>query len=475
MQSAARRWIGVAIAVGLLHGCQSAPPPMSLDEAKKITANFAGQGFIPPPRTTVDVTTILDQAKPDLRALAARRAIADAPTPASATALFYYERGQTRGFEGRIIEAIADLTEAVHLSQEQRGLGLEQAFYLRRLGDVLWQGGYLIESEQAYARAKSSAKNPVGSVWASVRLSGLHASLGDFIQADADLHEARRLYDNLKFKDDYAHAFLSAIEAAQGDLFLYRGDYSAAEKSFLSSMADADWLVANWNPASVPTGAQKEVNIAGSIRQKERVAEVYSLRGMLSEAEYWNRRALFQSIEMLGVNAPPTISALMTMSSILAEQGRYAEAQKLAEITLSTARADNPRAGSTVVAEILLKIGTAAIAQAKTREALDAFTAAGTEIASSPSLSKRLLGINLDYAIALRADGRVDDALRIAEAAVEWRTSALGLGSPSVALARGFLASFLAATGENERALAEFQAVLPQLISLSQSAFAGVP
>src|SRR6185436_15333094 len=100
----------------LVAGCETAPPSMSLDEAKKITAGFQDQAFVPPPRTIVDITKILEQAKPDMAAVAARRAVANAPTPPNAPASFYYLRGQDLRVEGRIEEAIADLTEAVRLN-----------------------------------------------------------------------------------------------------------------------------------------------------------------------------------------------------------------------------------------------------------------------------------------------------------------------------------------------------------------------
>src|SRR5260370_22948226 len=89
-----RALLGIGFVCSLLIGCKSAPPPMSLDEAKKISADFQEQGFVPPPRTTVDITTILEQAKPDTAALAVRRAIATAPTQPNAPAFFFYLRGQ---------------------------------------------------------------------------------------------------------------------------------------------------------------------------------------------------------------------------------------------------------------------------------------------------------------------------------------------------------------------------------------------
>jgi len=40
--------------------CQRA---MSVDEAKQVTARFAGRAFVPPPRTINDIMTILEQGK----------------------------------------------------------------------------------------------------------------------------------------------------------------------------------------------------------------------------------------------------------------------------------------------------------------------------------------------------------------------------------------------------------------------------
>jgi CHAT domain-containing protein len=461
----------VALSGIALVACQSAPPPMSLDEAKKVTANFQEQGFVPPPRTTVDIVTILEQAKPDAAALAARRAIADSPAPSNASASFYFWRGQTMRYEGRLTEAIVDLSEAVRLSPSDGN-------YLLRLGDVLYQGGYPIEADQVYAKVKSG---PGNALFATINLSDVHATLGDYGQSDRDLDSARLQLERIGPKSAYFLAYRSAIEAQQGRLFRYRGDYAAAEMSFRLAMADTDSIVSNWNPAwevegtwggGSSGGAQKEVNIQRSITMKRHIADIYRYKGMLEQAEYWIRRALMQSIETLGVNAPSTIAALRGMSLVMSEQGRYYEAQQIAGLALAKVKNDNPRAGSVVVADILSAIGSAKIAQAKTQEALDAFEAASREVAASPELSDQLLGTNLDYAFALRETGRTNEALRIAQVTVERRTRTLGLASPSTILARGYLASFLAASGDYARALAEFQAILPQLVSLSQSASA---
>ena len=454
----------------LLVGCQTqiAPPPMSLDEAKKLTADFQNEGFVPPPRTTADIAAILEQAKPDAAALASRRAVADAPTPANATAAFYYGRGRMRRYEGRMNEAIADISEAVRLSPSDSN-------YLSWLADLLAQNGFPVEAAEAYAKIKSG---PGNAFFATINLADVHLDLGDFEQADRDLDSARRQYESLK-ASSYALAYRSRLEYEQGLFLLHRGEYAAAERSLSLGLEDVDWIVGHWDPAwevasatGSSGGAQKEVNIQRSVALKRQIAESYRQRGMLYEAEYWVRRSLAQSIELLGANAPSSIAALRFMSRILVDQGRYAEAQQLAEIALAKLRLDNPRTGSLAVARMLGAIGAAAIAQAKTKEALDAYEAVAMEVAAFPALTSQLLGSNLDYAIALRRAGNVDAALRIAEAAVASRTRTLGPASAATVLARGFRASFLAAAGERGQALAEFQAVVPQLIALSQSASA---
>ena len=209
--------------------------------------------------------------------------------------------------------------------------------YRIRLADALQSAGYLVEAAQVYADVKSG---PSQALFATVSLAGIHMSLGDYDQADRDLDSAHRRYVSFS-TNYYAKAVLSAIEFGEGRLSKLRGNYVAAESSFRSSMADADWIVAHWDPAwgelatrgdATSGGSQKEANIQRSVATKRQIADIYRLRGMLNEAEYWVRRSLVQSIEMLGVNAPSTIDGFTVMSLVLADQGRNAEAQEIAEL-----------------------------------------------------------------------------------------------------------------------------------------------
>ena len=94
--------------------CQRA---MSVDEAKQVTARFAGRAFVPPPRTINDIMTILEQGKrmnPD--AVASAQALVDAPPPAASDAeslaTFFHERGLAARELGHFAQEIDDLSRA---------------------------------------------------------------------------------------------------------------------------------------------------------------------------------------------------------------------------------------------------------------------------------------------------------------------------------------------------------------------------
>jgi hypothetical protein len=96
----------------LVLGARADEPGVSLDDARKITAQLESQGFAPPPRTISDITAILDGEKPDPAQVAAARAKADAVPPAGLAGLeaarLYFDRGSSAGDLGRGAQRLAD-------------------------------------------------------------------------------------------------------------------------------------------------------------------------------------------------------------------------------------------------------------------------------------------------------------------------------------------------------------------------------
>lgn len=110
----------LTLAVLFLLGCQSAPPAppsMSVEEAKKATADFGETRFIAPPRTITDITAIPDQQKSDeLDATGALvRVRAEPPSNASPLALarFYRRRADAAIQLGLANQGVSDARESV--------------------------------------------------------------------------------------------------------------------------------------------------------------------------------------------------------------------------------------------------------------------------------------------------------------------------------------------------------------------------
>ena len=78
-------------------------------------------GFVAPPRTIADITAILDQQRPDPKAIEQMRRAAEAKPPkgasGSALADFYHDRAQARGAMGLTAGAIADADMAVQAAR----------------------------------------------------------------------------------------------------------------------------------------------------------------------------------------------------------------------------------------------------------------------------------------------------------------------------------------------------------------------
>ena len=94
------------LVLSLLVALAACERTVSIEEAKRITAEFEGKGFVPPPRTIKDITAILDQQTiADPEEAARQVAKADAKPPPAGNnkvlARFYYARGKAANVVGR--------------------------------------------------------------------------------------------------------------------------------------------------------------------------------------------------------------------------------------------------------------------------------------------------------------------------------------------------------------------------------------
>lgn len=91
---------------------------MSIEEAKKVTASFSGNSFVPPPRTIDDLTVLLDQQKrldPNVVEAAWVKVDQGPPETANPTVLatFYVERALAARQIGRQKQELEDWRQAL--------------------------------------------------------------------------------------------------------------------------------------------------------------------------------------------------------------------------------------------------------------------------------------------------------------------------------------------------------------------------
>jgi hypothetical protein len=108
----------VVVTASALVSCQTALAP---PEARKLPTSFEAP-FVPPPRTIVDVTAVLDQHQRDIGKVdALKRAAAQTPPSgggAYALAHFYYDRAYAFRGLGLVKEELADWREATRYAIE---------------------------------------------------------------------------------------------------------------------------------------------------------------------------------------------------------------------------------------------------------------------------------------------------------------------------------------------------------------------
>jgi hypothetical protein len=168
-----RDLVGIVLALLLVVGCQSAAPPLSLDEAKtlslddakKVTADFAGTGFLPPPRTITDITAILDSVKPDEEYRAAATALMRSEPPPGASpgglSEFYQRRARAAMLAGLPTQALADARESVRYARIS-----PQGVLVRALSQLLnaqWASGdpdVGTTVQEIYALTRATGSSP---------------------------------------------------------------------------------------------------------------------------------------------------------------------------------------------------------------------------------------------------------------------------------------------------------------------------
>ncbi len=475
------RLASVLVLAALAGGCQSAAP---IEQARTATTTFTRTAplFVPPPRSIADIVAALDakreeapseatpeepgpeegSAPPEKRRRGHRRGHVSETPPATedpaVLARYYFRRGQARARHSQLEPAIEDLTTAAERASVA-GAGDLEAQILLALSNLEVTGGSFARTIEHLEQAAGRVTAERGGLLVLIRAlqARRYAQRGYMRQAEKALRQAaavrRRagahLPKPIQAQDD------SQIALARGEVAWRRGRLGEAERALREGLR-----VAARSPRLKRTWYLENAT--------SKLAVVLSYQGRLLEAEVEARHAVLGTLEKLGRNHVHTANTAITLSSVLAQQGRYADAEALVRVALDVYRRVGASDGSRAVGRARKALALALVGQARWADALAEYDWIRDHAADAPA-AERLLN-DPEIVLALVRGGRLQEGLEIAERVITGRSGTLGRRDPVVVVYRGLRAVILAERGEPQEALAEFGAVTPLLLARAPEA-----
>ena len=433
---------------------------------------------VPPPRSIGDITRMLDHYKPDPAQVTRLRSEADAEPPASEDRNtlfhFYWKRGLAAQKIGRLSQEIADLRKAAEYGEKGTA---DNARMLRNLASAETSGGNLLSAVR-YAEEgwRQTPKNQLGqSLAAEQLLIYQYVVLGDFASANRQLREAEGSFVLLQRSPQWAtwsYNWTALIERARAEIFRSEGLYAKAEGAYRRALHNTELHIQKAQGTAAPTPEGRLV--LDSFQQfresmERSLSNALLSQGKLVEAEVYARQALKHSLERAGRASIPTAQGLGLLASIISEQGRNAEAARLAEEALRSHEMAGAVPESISVASARRALGAALVAQGKYPEAMAVFNARREALRNDPELLKKVGSGDLDWVLAMMRTGDQAGAERIARSMLDYSLRLYGEKALRTSTVRAFYAMTLAQRGDREAALKLFQAAVPALLDQARN------
>ncbi|MCH7486503.1 MAG: CHAT domain-containing protein [Proteobacteria bacterium] len=421
--------LGAVLLLAALAACQGGgPPALTLDEAKKATAEFSGS-FTPPPRTIKNIMARIDES----RSSGEHCGLVPPQTDEEIRKIMMAFPAPRSGDWRRVKYVASQASEQFYNGNYRRGIKL-----------MKW----------------AVDEAPVGASFTATflgELASYQAHGGEFEEAEHTLGQAISLQSGIKNWGGYKKSGLDwlnfHVSESRGTLAAAKGQLALAEAYY-----------------------RKAIDIAGKgdgvmVRDlrhefaKLSLARTLASQGRLLEAENILRELLKDTLP----NVTPVVAiAMLRYSEVLYEQGRYTEAETVARTTVKMFRGLCTAPENIQLAEARNSLAKTLVAQERWGHALEQYDTIRAAMAKDMDSYDRLFSGTLYKGLALLRTGRTDEAARDLAKALQRTEERLGSKHYRAAEIRGFLAMARLQEGASAEALDAFAAATKILLTRSR-------
>jgi CHAT domain-containing protein len=444
--------------------------------------NALPAGFVPPPRTIADIAAILDSEKPDAAVLAKRAADAEAQPngkTGNSLAVFYYDRAVARASLGRFPDAISDTEKSLGIAR-----GSSDAMFVQRVQTTLGQQkqsagdlkGTIAIFQQVIRETSPTPLTPFR-LFAMQSIMLAYIQSGDVSQADGFLRSSQAILTEARtsgiprWREAYeikGRSWEATVESSRAIVLESRGQYREAEQAYVKASEFRQGMLTDMMKPRFDAAPARDWVLQQIDTELMNAARMKAKQGRFAEAEVGMRSALLARLRAQGKYHPSVPGFIVSLASVLIDEGRYEEAEKLTRAALDIQRAIGIADETQASAQMLSQIGAVLIFQHKTKEAAEIYAHLDGAIAKwEPSRRENLLQ-NGSRIAALLASGQVQEAVATAEGLVKRQSARLGEKNFDTASARGTLAIGYMKAGRDADAAREFKAAIPVLMAASR-------
>ncbi|CAG2152938.1 CHAT domain-containing protein [Cupriavidus numazuensis] len=400
--------------------------------------------------------------------------------------VFFHKRGVTNVMLGRYAEAISDFQKALALNQPSFGARNDSnaqspasasSSAVDEIGQwcLLWRIHSDLQSAYGafgdnFARiellkkmgAELENKNVRRFFFTQIHLIDSYIRLGMLKQADETLKLASSLLPKIKKTKDWATQEFNVLDTYNryaGWMAALHGNYDEAERLLRISLDYSERYLRDNMDTRMLRVARLNV-----ITRLTFLAWICSVQGKSGEAEYFAKEALNRTLAIYALNTTQTSRALSTLSTIYLQQGKISEAARYAELSLQTLEKSGVAAYSDNLSDRRADLALIRNMEGRWPEAVRLFNARAKGVRSNTALWEQIGARHLEWAMALLKTGQTAKAVEMLQRSLEGRSKRPFNPPLSMAYVKGYLGAALAASGDNERALAQFREALPVLL-----------